>query len=61
MREVSAVKCVIDFRVAYYNLVGNNKARVKYISAALDLHKHMTNRKIEAMNRIVRDWVCSLE
>jgi len=32
-REIAAVKCIIDFRIAYYTLIGKNTA--KYLKAAL--------------------------
>jgi len=37
MREVAGIKCIFDFRIAYYNLIG--KSPLKYNEAALELHK----------------------
>jgi len=54
-REVAAVKCIIDFRIAYYELIGRSVA--KYIDAAIELHKRLTNNKIITMNRIIKQWM----
>ncbi len=37
MREVASVKCIVDFRIAYFKFIG--KSPQKYVEAALELHK----------------------
>lgn len=37
IREIAGVKCIIDFRIAYYDIIG--KSPQKYLEAALELHK----------------------
>lgn len=44
MKEVAAIKCVIDFRLSYYSKIG--KDRSKYLIAALELHKRLTARQV---------------
>lgn len=36
-KEIAAVKCIIDFRIAYYDMIGRDSS--KYRSAALELHR----------------------
>jgi hypothetical protein len=43
MREIVAVKCVIDFRIAYYQLKSRHDIVGKYIEAALMLCKELSS------------------
>lgn len=45
MKEVAAVKCIIDFRIAYFTLVGCrcDGDVGRYLQAASHLHKRLTS------------------
>jgi hypothetical protein len=46
-KELAAIKCIIDFRIALYSLTGQYKKRLKrYQEAALTLHKCLTKETL---------------
>jgi hypothetical protein len=56
IKEIAAIKCVLDFRLAYYKLAGKSKAYSRYLIGALTLHKCLTNEIIPGLNRVLEDW-----
>ena len=52
--EIAGVKCIIDFRIAFYKKIG--KRSTLYEDAALTLHKKLTCEKVEAVNGILKSW-----
>ena len=53
MKELAGVKCIIDFRIAYYGFIGHSRS--KYLEAALELHKGLTNSVVSSLNDIIED------
>ena len=54
MKELAGVKCIIDCRIAYYGFIGHSRS--KYLEAALELHKGLTNSVVSSLNDIIEDW-----
>lgn len=52
MQEVTAVKCVIDFRLCFYAKIGKDIS--KYLLAAIDLHKRLSTRHVSQVNEMLR-------
>lgn len=58
MKEVAAIKCIIDFRIAYYTMVGRDPN--KYLKAATQLHKDLTSHSVSVVNSIIKLWTVRL-
>ncbi len=59
MKEIAAVKCIIDYRIAYYPLIGRDPQR--YVKAALVLHKFLTRNTVEEVNKILECWLAGFK
>lgn len=55
-KEIAAVKCLIDFRIRFYEMTGSDSDCKKYVQGAIDLHKCLTKESVPAMNRVIEEW-----
>lgn len=55
-REIAAAKCLIDFRIRFLELTGKAKEHRKYVHGALDLHKSLNSRSVDAVNQVLEEW-----
>ena len=46
IREIAAVKCVFDFKVAFNKFTGDSNKAKKYLKYALHLHQSLTREHI---------------
>jgi hypothetical protein len=55
IKEIAAVKCIIDFRITFYNIVGKDSRR--YVQAGLELHKRLTRNTVAQVNSTLAGWL----
>lgn len=60
MKEISAIKCIIDFRIEYYNFIGK-KNYLNYLEAAIDLHRRLTKKTVSMMNEQLDKWIINMD
>ena len=58
IKEVSAIKCIIDFRIKFYMLTGHKRSStiVKYLRAAIELHKSLSSDQHRQLNAQLVLW-----
>lgn len=57
-KEIAAVKCIIDFRIAYYDMIGKNSS--EYREAAIELHRKLNRTTVTWLNAALDTWAARL-